>query len=206
MAINKHLMIKRKYMKFKIHKLARIEDATFEIKDLTVFVGKNSTNKSYSAHIVYILNKILSQFNRRNNPNNLFLKFLNSDLGKEIKNITDKLDRKVNLNEIPMQIDHDEFEWEEVREVIFNIENLELNKLITEVKHFLSQWLIEEINKSFNTNSEILKSIEFDNVTINKEKLFKEKTISIRSNEEELDSIRFLQYLFKKLQASLFYQ
>ena len=51
-------------MKLTIKQLGKIEEADIEIKNLTVFVGKNSTNKSYMAHVVYILNKVLYRLNK----------------------------------------------------------------------------------------------------------------------------------------------
>ncbi|MBN2825104.1 MAG: AAA family ATPase [Campylobacterales bacterium] len=49
-------------MKLKVEQLAKIEEATIDVKNLTIFVGKNSTNKSYMAHTVYTVNKYLVEF------------------------------------------------------------------------------------------------------------------------------------------------
>ncbi len=49
-------------MKLKVEQLAKIEEATIEVKNLTIFVGKNSTNKSYMAHTVYMVNKLVPMF------------------------------------------------------------------------------------------------------------------------------------------------
>jgi predicted ATPase len=43
-------------MKLIVENLARIERAEIETKNLTIFVGKNGTNKSYMAHLVYGIN------------------------------------------------------------------------------------------------------------------------------------------------------
>ena len=40
-------------MNIQIKKIGKIEQADIEIGDLTIFVGKNSTNKSYVAHVIY---------------------------------------------------------------------------------------------------------------------------------------------------------
>lgn len=47
-------------MKFNVPDIAKIKNAEIEIKPLTIFVGRNGTNKSYMAHLVYELYKELS--------------------------------------------------------------------------------------------------------------------------------------------------
>jgi len=42
-------------MKIKIKNLARIKEASVALKPLTIFIGKNNTNKSYVAHVFYAL-------------------------------------------------------------------------------------------------------------------------------------------------------
>ncbi len=59
-------------MKFQVEELAKIEKATIEVKNLTIFVGKNSTNKSYMAHTVYMLNKSFLSKNITYNINSSF--------------------------------------------------------------------------------------------------------------------------------------
>ncbi len=54
-----HLVYKYKAvgvkMKITIRNLARITEANVELKPLTVFIGRNNTNKSYVAHVFYAL-------------------------------------------------------------------------------------------------------------------------------------------------------
>ncbi len=40
-------------MKFTVKNLGKIREANIEVKPLTIFVGKNGTQKSYMAHVVY---------------------------------------------------------------------------------------------------------------------------------------------------------
>ena len=40
-------------MKITITNTGKIKNANIEVADFTILVGKNSTNKSYTAHIVY---------------------------------------------------------------------------------------------------------------------------------------------------------
>ncbi len=42
-------------MRIKIKNLARIKEASVALKPLTIFIGKNNTNKSYVAHVFYAL-------------------------------------------------------------------------------------------------------------------------------------------------------
>ena len=42
-------------MRVKIKNLARIKEASVALKPLTIFIGKNNTNKSYVAHVFYAL-------------------------------------------------------------------------------------------------------------------------------------------------------
>ena len=46
-------------MSLKVENLANIKSAEINLKPLTIFVGKNNTNKSYLAHVVYMVHKIL---------------------------------------------------------------------------------------------------------------------------------------------------
>ena len=47
-------------MKLRVENLARIKEAEVEVKNLTLFVGQNSTHKSYMAHVVYESANIVS--------------------------------------------------------------------------------------------------------------------------------------------------
>ncbi len=48
-------------MNLKVENLANIRSAEVDIKPLTIFVGRNNTNKSYLAHVVYMVYKILNE-------------------------------------------------------------------------------------------------------------------------------------------------
>ena len=49
-------------MRIKIKNLARIKEASVALKPLTIFIGKNNTNKSYVAHIFYALLDLASRW------------------------------------------------------------------------------------------------------------------------------------------------
>ena len=48
-------------MKITITNTGRIKNANIDVADFTILVSKNSTNKGYTAHIIYVLNKILGE-------------------------------------------------------------------------------------------------------------------------------------------------
>ena len=191
-------------MNFEIHKLARIEDATFKIKDLTVFVGKNSTNKSYSAHIVYMLNKILSKLSDDKYRNNayirtLFTKYINEPNTKDIIEKIKDLDTLVTNKETKVETFFDEYKLEYTREVIYDFSKFDVTSLIDEIENFILSNIVDELNSSFNVNRKILKSITLLNYNVLKEKIFKDRKIIINNEEEKLDHIIVLQTIFRRL-------
>jgi len=178
-------------MKFEIHKLARIEDATFEIKDLTIFVGKNSTNKSYAAHVVYMLNKVLSQINNKNIKNSLFNEYLKL---QDIQDVIDEL-KTINKKEVIITNDENEFLWAEKREVTYNLDKIDLTNIEKTIKSFLLSYILNELNKSFTSNIKVLKKIiinKFDTNPI----LSNIKTFKIQNEIEEQDHYVLLFNLF----------
>ena len=60
-------------MKLGIEHLGKIKEAKIEIKNLTIFVGQNSTNKSYMAHVIYETFKYFSHLDNHLSRFNLNL-------------------------------------------------------------------------------------------------------------------------------------
>lgn len=197
-------------MNFQVYKLGKIEKATFDIKNLTIFVGKNSTNKSYVAHIVYILNKILSKFNNENlyNRGGVFKKFLikyldtNKNLLEEIK----KLEKKGTIKKYKVEVNENIFAEEEIREVIFSLENIDIQKIIDTIAKFITSLVLDELNKSFNTNTKVLERIVLSHLNLENINLSKSKKIIIRSDEETTDHIRLIQYIFENIVNQFYLQ
>ena len=191
-------------MNFEIHKLARIEDATFKIKDLTVFVGKNSTNKSYSAHIVYMLNKILSKLSddkyRRNSYlRTLFNRYINETDRHELIQKIKNLDSLVTDKEHEVQIDYDEYQLEYTREITYDFSKFDRTFLLADIEKFILSNIVDELNSSFNVNREILNNIILLNCTILEEYIFKDKKITINNDDEEFDHLIVLQTIFRQV-------
>ena len=195
-------------MKFEVHKLARIEDATLEIKDLTIFVGKNSTNKSYSAHIVYMLNKILSKFSDDKHGRNSYIRAL---LNKYIKDEnTHELIKKIKeleplvLNrEDEIQIDYDEYQLEYRREVTYDFSKFDVTLLIENIEKFILSNILEELNLSFNANRTILSNITLLNCKVLEKVIFKNKKITINNDDEEFDYFIVLQTIFRRVMQEI---
>ncbi len=192
-------------MKFKVHKLAKIEDATFEIKDLTIFVGKNSTNKSYAAHIVYILNKILSKFNSQN-IHKLLIGYLANDANKALVEKIKTLSKEESIKKHDIQEEDFEFATEDTREVTYDFKDFNFETLEKSIKLFLISEVIEKLNKSFNTSSNILKEIVFFDCNLERKCILKNNQITIKSDNEELDHIFLIQEIFKKISSCYFKQ
>jgi predicted ATPase len=188
-------------MKFTIHNLARIDDAQFEIKNLTIFVGKNSTNKSYASHIVYKLNKILSHLKpKSNNFNQLFIQYIKDENNNHLIESIKSLEKKIVEREVT-EYDDDLLQLlmldDEVREVVFSFDNFNINGLIENVDLYITNYITNEINKSFNINSNILKKIKI--IDTNDINILDNNQIKIVSSEEESDHIRLLQFIFKQV-------
>ena len=62
-------------MNIQIKKIGKIEQADIELGDLTIFVGKNGTNKSYVANVIYMLDKILNPIDISNRFFNKLINF-----------------------------------------------------------------------------------------------------------------------------------
>jgi predicted ATPase len=186
-------------MKFTIHNLARIDDAQFEIKNLTIFVGKNSTNKSYASHIVYKLNKILSHLKPKStNFNQLFIQYINDENNNHLIESIKSLEKKIIKREVTENDDELlQFFDDEVREVEFNFDNFNINSLIEHIDLYITNYIINEINKSFNINSNILRKIKI--IDTNDIKILDNNQIKIVSSKAELDHIILLQFIFKKV-------
>jgi predicted ATPase len=186
----------KNYNSYEVHNLAKIKKANINVKDLTIFVGKNSTNKSYMAHTLYILNKTLNKFQSNTFKKQYIYKLL-SEFIKQNKDILDeikKIDKQVKEKEEFIDIDEDIYEVELVREVTFDFSNYDTNILSDKIYNFLIKTIISSINSSFNANQEILKKIIF--LKFDKLNLTIPTKIKTESNEKDNDHIVILQKIF----------
>lgn len=165
-------------MKLKVEQLAKIKEATIEVKNLTIFVGKNSTNKSYMAHTIYMVNKIIStRYNIADNVLTLISRdYRNTDMYLEHLKLlrTVKKEIKPSLNEDGLRI------------VILDLSSIDISSIIKDIKDFFLKDIIELMNQSFNSNQEIIKNIHFVNHQSSLSNLFDDNKLEIMSPNEYL--------------------
>ena len=167
-------------MNLKVENLANIKEAEVEIKNLTLFVGQNSTHKSYMAHVVYELFKeinSLSGFMANWNKRNKIISSVIKNLDKEYYDYFESLKRKYSEDFLSDQISEDE--WEESHWTIVDFEITNQN-YFKEIINNLNKSVLEEltkiINQSFNTNSTIIDNILID---ISKYNVISENSIKV---------------------------
>ena len=198
-------------MKIKVEKIAKIDEANVEVKDLTVFVGKNSTNKSYMAHTIYILNKILSKFDNdsyrfNNYSSKIFNEYLKDSFIKKDIQLLETLDTFSSVKQQQIQTGKDDYEFEDIREVIFDFNSIDLNKIILNIENFIFKQIVYLVNQSFNVNRTILKNIIFYNYKNSTSELFKDNKIIITNNDKTTDHIVVLNKIFRKNITDFFKQ
>lgn len=184
-------------MKLRVENLANIKEAEVEVKNLTLFVGQNSTHKSYMAHIIYELYKeicnLKNNWNKRNRVIANISKNLFSKYEKEISEILEiKKEISENIEKYKTH-DSDDFELDISTVVKIKIENNQTFLFLQEkTKILVLQELTSVINSSFNSNSMIIEKIFLQNFDMND----KSKYITLRFNipleffEEEKEDIR----------------
>jgi predicted ATPase len=149
-------------MKLQIEGLAKIKKANVEIKDLTLFVGQNSTNKSYMAHIIYELFKeisILSRDNRYMRINNKLKRDISLKILIKYEKELSALPKDFSEHIKQTQVDEDDFEYFVSTEICLTIENILFNKILEDIKQEVLKELLAIINNSFNSKSQIVKKI-----------------------------------------------
>lgn len=194
-------------MKLKVENLAKIKKAEVDVKNLTLFIGQNSTNKSYMAHAVYELFKELSnliQFRL----NSRFISILTKKiLTKEKDDINYLMSLKQEFEEefFTHQISEDEWEDEATTTLKIHVDKND-NKIIefsNKIVNLIFEELTIRINKSFNINSDILKKILIDDFIIELKSDFItiNLPIPLEHLEEDNEQIEFrvVTYLVKVL-------
>ncbi|MEA1954849.1 MAG: AAA family ATPase [Campylobacterota bacterium] len=198
-------------MKLKVKNIAKIDEADVEIKDLTVFVGKNSTNKSYMAHTVYMVNKILSKFDDStyrfsNFSSKIFNEYLKDTITKDDIQLLETLETFSTVKQHQIQTGEDDYEFEDVREVIFDFSSTNLDNIILNIENFIFKQIVELVNQSFNVSRTILKNIIFDNYRNTTKELLKDNKIIITNEDKKTDHIVVLSKIFRKNIADFFQQ
>jgi len=185
-------------MKFTVKKMARIEESTIELKPLTVFIGKNGTNKSYMAHLVYELHKEIKNFEEpsfakdskitRNIIANFITEYKESLLLLDSSIVSEeKLSERI-------QTDVDEYEIEEYYLYTYSIKELHnLDDILNKIYRSVINSLLVKINKSYNTKNNVLEEIKFE---YEAENIFSNESIKIRVNEKKFANQKLIRSLF----------
>lgn len=151
-------------MKLRVENLANIKEADIEVKNLTLFVGQNSTHKSYMAHTVYELYKeigsIKNNWNKKNRMISIISKQLFLDYKKEIAEII-SLKREIFEETHKYELDEDIYGMDIYTVIKINVENNKSFQVLEEVIKYIiiEEEIIHVINSSFNTSDNIIEKI-----------------------------------------------
>lgn len=195
-------------MIFKVENLARIKSAKVELKNLTLFVGQNSTHKSYMAHVFYEFYKEVA--NLKENPRALF-RFLNTLTKKLHTQYFKELEYLLSLpNELIEETESYPVNDNDYEEELFTILNISLDfkdkKLVSFLDDLYQQLFIElskTIDSSFNIQSTILDKISIEGSSFLQEDrelsvIFLDNIDDFSVDKEEIE-IRTLNTLIKEM-------
>lgn len=158
-------------MKLRVENLANIKEADIEVKNLTLFVGQNSTHKSYMAHTVYELYKeigsIKNNWNKKNRMISIISKNLFAKYEKEIAEIL-SLEKEISSEIDRFELPEDDFIYEAYTLIKIKINNNKAFLLLQDkAKNLILQEFKNIINSSFNSPNLILEKIFLENLDSN---------------------------------------
>lgn len=158
-------------MKLRVENLANIKEADIEVKNLTLFVGQNSTHKSYMAHTVYELYKeigsIKNNWNKKNRMISIISKNLFAKYEKEIAEIL-SLEKEISSKIDRFELPEDDFIYEAYTLIKIKINNNKAFLLLQDkAKNLILQEFKNIINSSFNSPNLILEKIFLENLDSN---------------------------------------
>lgn len=185
-------------MKFTVKNMARIKESTIELKPLTVFIGKNGTNKSYMAHLVYELHKEINNFEEPSFmkdskiTRNIIANFI-AEHKESLLSLDSAIINEEKLSE-RIQTDVDEYEIEEYILCTYSIEKLHSsNDILNKIYNSIINSLLIKINKSYNTKNNVLEEIKFE---YNVKNIFSTENIKIRVNDKRFANQKLIRSLF----------
>ena len=179
-------------MKFTVKNMARIKESTIKLKPLTVFIGKNGTNKSYMAHLVYELHKEINNFKDSKITRNIIANFI-AEHKESLLSLDSAIINEEKLSE-RIQTDVDEYEIEEYILCTYSIEKLHSsNDILNKIYNSIINSLLIKINKSYNTKNNVLEEIKFE---YNVKNIFSTENIKIRVNDKRFANQKLIRSLF----------
>lgn len=160
-------------MKIRVENLANIKEADIEVKNLTLFVGQNSTHKSYMAHTVYELYKEISSIKNNWNKKNRLISIISKNLlSKYEKEISEILLLEKDISE---EIARYEYNEDHIETEIFTTIRIKIDKnksfqvLQEKAINLVLQELRNIINSSFNSPNSIIERIFLENLNFHNE-------------------------------------
>lgn len=156
-------------MKLRVENLANIKEAEVEVKNLTLFVGQNSTHKSYMSHIIYELYKEISSldsFLGNWGKKNKIITAIIKHIDKKDFEYFNSLNIDVSENIEAEQIDVDEWIEHQSTQVTIHLNNdtATYKSIIERIYSLLLTELTKIINYSFNVDKQIIQKIFIENV------------------------------------------
>ena len=155
-------------MKLRVENLARIKEAEVEVKNLTLFVGQNSTHKSYMAHVVYELFKEISNIGDNTSKNNNIVSAVIKKIFQNYQNDIEylkTLKKEVTEEEDYHQYAEDEYETEvyTVVSIFIQKDDETINNLIKNIYLLIQDEFTTIIDSSFNSTNKIIEKLFIDN-------------------------------------------
>ncbi len=151
-------------MKLRVEHLANIQNAEIETKNLTLFVGQNSTHKSYMAHVIYELYKEIAKLKNEYSAVSrlvyIVYKKILQNRSEELNYIL-SLKRELSEETHRHRVDVDEWEDEEftIVKIFFDPEDQDVLKFFKLIYELVLQELAEKVDKSFNVDRKIIQSL-----------------------------------------------
>lgn len=163
-----------------------------------MFIGKNGTNKSYMAHLVYELHKEINNFEERSFmkdskiTRNIIANFI-AEHKESLLSLDSAIINEEKLSE-RIQTDVDEYEIEEYILCTYSIEKLHSsNDILNKIYNSIINSLLIKINKSYNTKNNVLEEIKFE---YNVKNIFSTENIKIRVNDKKFANQKLIRSLF----------
>lgn len=160
-------------MKIRVENLANIKETqcAIEIKNLTLFVGQNSTHKSYMAHTVYELYKEINSIKNNWNKKNRIISTISKNLLLKYEaEISEILSLKRDISEETKEY---EFSENHIETEIFTTIKIKINNnksfgvLKEKAINLVLQELRNIINSSFNSPNSIIEKIFLEDLSLN---------------------------------------
>jgi predicted ATPase len=175
-------------VKLGVENLARIKKAEVEVKNLTLFVGQNSTHKSYMAHVIYEFYKHTHHFlDTPISQNN----YITKELILKIKKI-DTMDVNYLFKIITLNNSSEVSNtFGSTAVLTYNYDDNKLKKILLSIYSLVINNFLLAINDSFNSEKNILKKVFlFDNII---DDLMKMETIQLHLfNSENMQDIDYI--------------